>query len=207
MQTQSAGNAEFVRLNPHDEAKIVIEVSQTREWRILGNLLEKQHENLLPAHGEFRGSHRDQRYQAGDGERRRHPCRRSRSRVGHSGQRSQHTSATVGDSDWIRPGAIAGDVALLHQQSGRAQCHRRIRVRGCFTLSIATEPAEPGNRADTGESRPYPPRAWPQFSMGYSILVPYLSCMRAWRCSRGRNKSAWDFQRRLHFFFCSGKPS
>jgi hypothetical protein len=44
MRTQSAGNAEFVRLNPHDEAKIVIEVGPTRERRILGNLLEKQDE-------------------------------------------------------------------------------------------------------------------------------------------------------------------
>ena len=44
MRTQSAGNAEFARLNPHDEANIVIEVSQTRERRILGTLLEKQTE-------------------------------------------------------------------------------------------------------------------------------------------------------------------
>ena len=44
MRTPSGGNAEFGRLNPHDEAKIVIEVSQTRERRILGNLLEKQNE-------------------------------------------------------------------------------------------------------------------------------------------------------------------
>jgi hypothetical protein len=44
MRTQSASNRELVRLNPHDEAKIVVEVSQTQERKILGNLLEKQHE-------------------------------------------------------------------------------------------------------------------------------------------------------------------
>jgi Domain of unknown function (DUF5666) len=44
MRTQSASNRELVRLNPRDEAKIVIEVSQTRERKILGSLLEKQHE-------------------------------------------------------------------------------------------------------------------------------------------------------------------
>ena len=44
MQTQSASNPEFVRLNPHDEAKIVIEVSETRAPRILGHMLEKQDE-------------------------------------------------------------------------------------------------------------------------------------------------------------------
>lgn len=42
MQAQSSSQAEFVRLNPHDEAKIVIEVSETRARRIFGNLLEKQ---------------------------------------------------------------------------------------------------------------------------------------------------------------------
>jgi hypothetical protein len=44
MRKQSAGHVEFVGLKPHDEAKIVFEVSQTRERRILGNLLEKQDE-------------------------------------------------------------------------------------------------------------------------------------------------------------------
>jgi hypothetical protein len=46
MQAQSASSAEFVRLNPQDEPKIVIEVRETRERRILGDILEQQHQTL-----------------------------------------------------------------------------------------------------------------------------------------------------------------
>jgi hypothetical protein len=44
MQTQAASIAEFAQLKPQDNAKIVVEVTETSEGRIHGKLLEKQDE-------------------------------------------------------------------------------------------------------------------------------------------------------------------
>ena len=44
MQTHAANQAEFAQLKPQDVAKIVVEVTEAAEGRILGKLLEKQDE-------------------------------------------------------------------------------------------------------------------------------------------------------------------
>jgi hypothetical protein len=44
MQTHAANQAEFVQLKSQDVAKVVVEVTEAAEGRILGKLLEKQDE-------------------------------------------------------------------------------------------------------------------------------------------------------------------
>lgn len=44
MQTHAASNTEFAQLRRQDEAKLVIEITEVPEGRILGILLEKQDE-------------------------------------------------------------------------------------------------------------------------------------------------------------------